>query len=396
MSAVIDQPTYTLQVAFNTGVPSWTTLPNLRSFAIGRGRNDELGAVQAGTLTLVVGNPTGDLSPDNAGGAYYPNILPVNPIRLQATYNAITYTLFRGFVQSWVPVDNTVMDGDVRIGAVDWFNLANLGVLNTSFAAAADEGARISAALALVDTRNLPTAIETGEEPLLASTLVNVGLLQHVGDVLAGERGLFFCAADGTITFHNRQHRFFTSRCSTSQGTFDQSRAAGALNYVALDYLYDDRYIANDIQVTASGSDGLHQFGDATSKTRYGVRSLAVQAPWMIAGQGDALAQWLLQGYKDAHPRVAAITVDSDANPSGLLPHQLGREIADRITVIKQSPGVLGISRDFWIEGVRHQFDAASGRGLLTTWQLSDPAVYGPQPFRLDVDTLDGPRPLGY
>lgn len=390
MAATIDQPVYTLEI----GLPSFTTIPNLRSFAIKRGRNDELGTIQAGTLDLVVGNPTGALSPDNAAGAYYGQLLPVNPIRLTATYNAISYVLFRGFVTSYQPVDNTVMDADVRISAVDFFNLASLGTLNTTFPEQ-DEGARIAAVLGQLNTRGLPQALDTGPETVLGATLVDVPALQHIADVLAGERGNFFCAADGTLTYHNRNHRFTATRSSTSQGTFGQSRAAVALNYVNLDYTYDDRFIYNDVRINTD-SEGQQVATDSASQTTYGRRTLTIQTPWIHAGQGYPLATFLLLSYKAAHARITGITLDSDANTTGLLPHLLGREIGDRITVQKANPGVLGINRDFWIEGVAHQWDAGSGRGHITTWLLSDPFSYGFTPFRLDTSVLDGTDLLTY
>lgn len=393
MSATIDRPAYTLEVAFNTGAPSWTTIPNLRSFAIKRGRNDELGAVQAGTLDVVVGNPTGALSPDNAAGPYYPNILPVNAIRLTATYGGTSYVRFRGFVQSWVPVDNTAVDSDVHISAVDFFNLAALGVLNASFPAQ-DEGARIGAVLDALDTRSLPRALDPGPENVLAATLVNVPALQHIADVLAGERGVFFCAADGTLTYHNRNRRFTATRSKTSQGTYGQSLAAGALNYVGLAYTYDDRYLYNEIRVTAP--DGEQVASDSASQTRYGRRVLTLNAPWLLPGQGATLASYLLLSYKAPHARLGGVALDSDANASGLLPKILSAEISDRVTVQKSGPGSVGLNRDFWIDGIQEAWDADGQGGHRATWLLSDPAAYGLTPFLLDSSLLDGTDTLAY
>lgn len=395
MSATVDRPTYLLEVAFNTGVPAWTAIPNIRHFALKRGRNDELGAIQAGTLDITVGNPTGALSPDNASGPYYPNILPVNAIRLTATYGGISYVRFRGFVQSWVPVDNTAVDSDVRIAAVDFFSLATLGLLNVTFPAQ-DEGARLGAVLDQLDTRNLPRALDSGPDTVLAATLVDVPALQHIADVLAGERGVFFCAGDGTLTYHNRNHNWAATRSSTSQGTFGQAQTAGALNYTALDYTYDDRYLYNEIRVTASNSDGLQLASDSASQTRYGRRTLALQVPWMVAGQAYSLATYLLLSYKAPHARIGGITLDSDANTSGLLPHILGREIGDRITVQKAAPGAYGINRDFWIEGIAESWDADGTAGHRATWLLSDPVAFGLTPFRVDVSVLDGADTLTY
>jgi len=397
MSATVDRPSLTLEVGFTTsgGSPVWTSVPNIRRYAIRRGRVDELGAVQAGTLDITVGNPTGALSPDNAASPYYPNITPVVAIRLTATYNSVAYVRYRGFVQSWTPVDNTVVDGDVQIAAVDFFNLAALGMIIGSFPAQ-DEATRIGAVLDRLDTRGLPRALDYGPETLLPVTLTNVSALQHIQDVIAQDRGLFFCAADGTLTYHNRYRRYTAARSHVSQATFGQSMAAGALNYTSMAYTYDDRYIYNEIIVVTTNADATQIASDTTSQGRYGRRSLTLQAPGVGVGQAFPLASFLLLSYKDAHARVGAITIDSDAGPAALLPHQLGREIGDRITIVRGNPGTLGINRDMWIEGVAETFDAAGSAGVVTTWNLSDPAAFGAPQFVLDTSLLDGTDTLVY
>jgi len=391
MAATIDAPAYTVEVDFGAG---YVTVPNLRTLWVKRGRQDQLADIQAGECVVLLGNPTGDLSPDNAGGSHYPNVEPLRPFRLSATYNALTYRLFTGYVQEWRPVDNTVVDSDVAIHAIDFFKQLNLATLTTSLPAQ-DEQARIGAVLDAVTTAGLTRNLDAGLEPVLAATLVQVKALRHIQEVLAGERGIFFVAGDGQLTFHNRHHRYVTAAGYTSQATFGQS--AGQLYYLGLEYVLDDQYIYNDIQVNPSGTgEGIQVAGDATSKGKYWPRTLGVDAPWLAAGQGATLAGWLLYCYKDKHPRMPSITLDAEANTAGLHPQQLGRELGDRITVLKSGPGSLGINRDLWIEGIEHSYDAGGARGLVTKWLLNDVGLGGPTPFRLQLSALNSGDVLIY
>lgn len=390
MSARIDAPTWLTELNFGAG---YVAVPKIRTLWVKRGRQDELGEIQAGECIVRMGNPGGDLSPDNAGGAYYPNVDLLRPFRLSATYNGITYRLFTGYVQSWTPLDNTQVDSDVIIHAVDFRKQLNLATLSTSFPRQ-DERARIAAVLDAVGTAGLARSLDEGNEDVLAATLDGVKALRHIQEVLDGERGQFFVAADGTLTFHNRHHRYENTSGNTAQATFGQ---ASGLPYLNLDYMLDDQYLYNDIRVSPSGTtEGVQASGDVASQGRYWPRTLSITAPWMIEGQAQDLAAWLLYTYKDKHPRAKSLLLDADANTAGLYPQQLGREIGDRIRVIKAGPGALGIDRQMWIEGIEHTYDAAGRQGLVTRWLLNDVGIGGPTPFRLSLSALNSGHVLIY
>jgi hypothetical protein len=397
-------PIYLFEI--NLPAPAgWTTVTGVRSMHIRRGRQDELATIQSGEAIAILDNNSGYFSPDNAASPFYPYVAPQRGIRLSMFYGGAVFYLFTGYIESVEPLDNTVMDADVRITARDWFSWAALHKLNTSFAAE-NEGTRIANVIAQVGAHGSTSDIATGPENLLAAALVDTVALTHINDVIAAERGLFFVAADGTLTYHNRHRRWSDADSTVSQATFAQPSAtganlpAGAFPYVASQYILDNRDIFNDIRVNATGTgEGEQATADATSQTTYGVRTLVINSPVMAENQALELAKWLLVAYKDPHARMQALTFDGDctgnAAPTSAWLQVGQREIGDRITVKRARPGTLGIDADFWIEGVEHVVrDGAAGHTV--TWQLSNVASQGTNPWQLDVSALDQTTNLRY
>jgi hypothetical protein len=97
----------TVEIAFGadplTASPTWTDVSaDVTDIEIGRrGRryfDDPVGNTIA---DFNLNNFNGDYTPSNTAGAYYPDVRPMNPIRVTAEYDAVTYPLYRGFVTGW-------------------------------------------------------------------------------------------------------------------------------------------------------------------------------------------------------------------------------------------------------------------------------------------------------
>jgi hypothetical protein len=110
----------------------------------GRGRQHELDRIEAGTAQITLRDPDRRFEPEHAAGAYYPFIVPMRRIRVQATHTAdstlmwgtdmltwggdelmwggdpVTYGRFYGFVERWPLVwPGSVGEAQVSIEAVD-------------------------------------------------------------------------------------------------------------------------------------------------------------------------------------------------------------------------------------------------------------------------------------
>jgi hypothetical protein len=375
------------------GNAPYVTIASARTFTITRGRQDELATIQPGTCSVLVDNNSGALSPEYASGPYYPYVLPLRLLRISAVWNSITYRLFTGYVQSYTPVDNTVVDADIQITAIDWLYVAQQAQLQATYPLQ-DDAARITAILTSLAAPNTSRSIDVGVDQVLPVVLgsptgaaTGPTAAQHIADVVAAEGGLFYVKGDGTLTYETRRTRLQQTRSQTSQATFGQT--APDLPYLlGSTYTLDDRDIRNDIRIRATGvvpAEVVSVASDPNSQAIYGVRTRAIDSAIMGPGQSQNMATAFLQRYKDPHPRFNTITVDGDASDN-LWPHMLGREISDRITVKKDVPGHLSFNRDMWIEGIRMSENPETG--MQVTWQLSDATPVGVTPWRLGSGQL--------
>lgn len=70
----------------------------VKSHYIERGKNQERGNNQAGTLDLILNNSDKRFSPPYAAGPLYGKIRPWLPVRVRATVNGDTQTVYTGFI----------------------------------------------------------------------------------------------------------------------------------------------------------------------------------------------------------------------------------------------------------------------------------------------------------
>lgn len=367
-------PTMVSRVAFATApyavTPTWSDISSeFISASIRRGRMHELDRIEAGIAIIVLKNESGNYWPDNAGGAYYPNIKPRKRINLRATYGGTTYDLFTGFTERWKPG----WRGKVGKAAIVTLSCADLikplsGSLLNDGAGYAQEKSDVRVGNVLDDI-NWPAAdrdLNAGQSNMIASgALANIKAMSHLFLVQWSEAGYLFIAGDGDVQFHDR-HARLKSPYTTSQAIFGDD--AGENKYYTIEFSFDDEFIKNDIRIEREG--GTEQVAaDATSKTDYGLCSLS-RTGLLMTTDSEALsqAQYFLKRYKDAVLRAKSITIYADRDPANLYPKVLNYDIGTRITVRLNQASV---DKDYHIEGIQHDIDAI-GRTWRCKWQLSD------------------------
>jgi hypothetical protein len=107
------------------GSTSWTDESSkARGFSTKRGRNDETGTFQPGTATITLDNRDRRFDPNYAAGALFGNLLPMRRVRIKATYNAVTYDVWSGFIDD-IPqaYDRGNKDATVTISCTDGFKV---------------------------------------------------------------------------------------------------------------------------------------------------------------------------------------------------------------------------------------------------------------------------------
>jgi hypothetical protein len=153
------------------------------------------------------------------------------------------------------------------------------------------------------------------------------------------------------------------------------------LSYTGLAYLgvgraADDTTLANDIQVTAANSSNLQEAQDGASIARYLFPRSYARSDVLLTSDAEALtyAQWVLYVSLAGADRFDTLTVTPLRDP-GLWAQVLGREIGDRITIIRNPPGMAAITKDVFIRGITHTVDYSSFTWQ-TQWDLDDASRY--------------------
>lgn len=337
-------PTLTVEIAFATdplATPTYTDVSAyVRGLAIRRGRNHELDRIEAGTLRLTLNNRDRRFDPANASSPYYPNVIPMRRIRVSATWDSNTYRLFTGFIQDWPMSWQGVKDAEVDLSAVDGFAvLARAEILNANWPAEAS-GARVARVLTEIGWPAGERTLDTGQSDVVAldntSNGQHVNALQHIQDVVTTERGIFFMDGQGYATFHDR-HRRLKSPYLTSQATFGDNGTT-ELPYVDLRMSYEVDEVRNDVHVKASGSSTTQVADDATSISKYLIRTYNLDTLLTSDSQASDLATFLLAKYKDPFLRVNQMTLNGRMS-GDVLEQALSRELGDKITVVRRPPG---------------------------------------------------------
>lgn len=364
----------TFRIAFASApmaaAPTWTTLnpQDVMQFEIKRGRQFQLNRIEAGQATIVLYNDSGKYWPDKATGPFSGNIKPGKRVNIRATYNAITYDLFTGFIDTWTPAFVS-MGGKGPIIVVRCLDLQNnmaRYLLNNAGEAQELSGTRVGNVLDEIGWPAADRDLDAGQGDVIATGVqANINSMEHLFTVQDTELGIVFVKPNGYVEFQDR-HARVKSPYYTSQATFGDDPAEES--YVDLVMDMDSKEILNDVRITRSG--GTEQAeSDATSQTDYGKRSLSRTGLLMPTNlEASYQARHLLSLYKDAAMRVRAITIRPQGDPASLWPKVLTFDLSTRIT-LRFDPAA--IDWDYHLEGITHKADAVRGTWE-TRWELSN------------------------
>ena len=348
--------------------PVWTDVTQyVRQFDISRGRSRVLEKVKAGQATVVFDNNDSRFTPENTSGPYSPNVRVMTPIRIQAVHNAVTYDLFRGFVEAWPLVVAVQTDNVVPAKCIDAFRL--LASFEDDWTEAADRsGNRIDA---ILDTVGWPAGwrdIDVGQHFVLA--LLAGDFNTALGEIQRAElveQGLFWIAGNGDATFRDSYTRLDTTSISA---TFSDD--GSDVGYADLQLNYDDVQMWNAATVTREGGEEQVATGSAASQGDYGKRNMHLSGTaHRTDGEARALADWIVAEYKDVRLRASRVVLKPQEDPSVIWPQALGLEFWDRVNVERTGPSSSTVDKDCFVEGVDHHVTMVGRRAWVTTFSLS-------------------------
>ena len=370
--AWFDSVTLTVECAFSTAplavTPTWT---DISAYVMGidliqGGRATGLDQFAPGTLRLTLNNSDRRFDPLYSSGAYYPNVLPRKKIRVRATYSAVTYDLWCGYVDGWPTTyepSNTL--AICNVNATDGFKIlarARLPITGVAVGAQETVAARIGR---LLDYAAWPAADRTldADSPTLIALVPNGQTVQSEMYAAAnGDLGQLFITPDGKFVY--RGHRWQLGNNLTASATFGD--AAGELPYADLTPTFDDAQIFNRCTATATvgplATATTYDVSDATSITAYGESNRALgQSQVYNSDVMQNTVEWVVARYKDAVLRVDQVMVTPRSSAASLFPVILAAQVGTRWT-LKRRPQNVGsaISQDVIVESVAHRIGLAT------------------------------------
>ena len=343
--------------------------------SIRRGRNRITSKFEPGTADVVLYDQNGDWNPSNTSGAYYPNLLPLRQVIIQATYASSTYYLFAGFIQSY---DTGFWQGNedvsrVTLRCVDGFRLLAGALVTTVTGATAgqDSGTRVNK---ILDQIGFPLSlrnIDTGDSTLQADPGTSRNTLDALQQVENSEFGGIFLDAQGQVNFKNRTAMINTP--STAAWTFADNGTN--ISYTNAEVAFDDTTLLNSVTVTRVGGTA-QTASDQNSIDKYFLHS-GVRSDILVQTNTEALnqAKAILATRKDPEPRIDSIQINlyDDTNPNKPL-SGIDTELLDGVTVTKTMPGSSSITQSSVVIGIHHDVTKSSWKTTLFT---SEPLLSG-------------------
>lgn len=328
---------------------------------------------EPGTATVVLRNEDRRFDPTNTAGPYVTagvtQVEPMRPIRVRATWNGVSYPLWRGYIDEWrIGYDGpnvstatvTCFDAFTVFASYDRTAIAAVGAGETS-------GARVGRILDSVGWPSADRVVATGKSTVQATTLAD-NVLTELLLTSDSELGELYIDAEGHVVFRDRHAALTDTRSNTSQATFGDLSPELRYADVAIDYSRSSLY--NLITIGRAGGTA-QTVENAASRTAYLTRTYR-RTDLIMESDTEAASQatFLLGQAAEPELRFSSMVVKPrrDSDGAGLLfPQALGRLIGDRITVKRRPPGGGAvISRDVFVRGIEHRIAAGA-----TDWETT-------------------------
>jgi len=349
-----------------------------------RGRNAQADQFQTGTLSLRIVDQNGDFNPQNPSGPYYNLLTPMRKVQITATYGAVTYPIFSGFITSYTTTTPKNANDVVytTIQAVDAFRLAQNAQISTVAGTSAGQlsGARINALLDAISWPNSMRDVDAGLTTMQADPGTARTSLAAMQTVEISEYGALYVDAAGSFVFQDRSVTA-SSTGATPTVFNDNGTDIGYFNAV---WRLDDTLVYNSASVTRTG--GTAQVAiNQPSIDKYFVHSYNQQNLLM---ETDAVALDYAQAYvasrAETSIRCDAIQLDlyTDNYNTGIIA-ALSLDYFDPVTITTNQPGASTLTKTLQVFGVAMSISPNSWKTTLTTLEpiidgfILDSAIYG-------------------
>ena len=333
-----------------------------------RGRNALADQFQTGQLTLRIVDQNGNFNPSNPSGPYYELLTPMKKVQISATYGATTYSLFSGFITSYVntqPKDATEV-AYTTIQAVDAFRLFQNAQVSTITGATAGDlsGTRINQILDQIDWPTTMRDVDAGLTTMQADPGTARTSLSAMETVATSEYGSIYVNTDGEFVFQDR-----AVTAGSIGGTVTTFNDDGTgIPYANANWKLDDDLIFNSAQISRAGGSPQTAINQP-SIDKYFIHSYNLQDLLM---QTDAVALDYARAYvaSRAETQVRCYGIELDlytSNYNAGIIAALGLDFFDPVRIVTTQPGGSTLDNTLQIFGVATSITPNSFRVFFTT-----------------------------
>jgi hypothetical protein len=332
-----------------------------------RGRSAQADEFQTGSLTLRIVDQNGNFNPQNPNSPYFGNLTPMRKVAISATYNAVTYPIFSGFITSYTTTTPRNANDVVytTITAVDAFRLAQNAQISTVTGATAQlSGTRVNKILDQIAWPTTMRDVDAGLTTLQADPGTARTTLAALTTVANSEYGAIYVGKNGYFVFQDR-----TVTASSVAGTpvvfNDNGTDIGYSNAV---WRLDDTLVFNQANVTRTGGT-VQSATNQASIDKYFAHTYN-QQDLLMATDADALnyARAYVASRAETSIRCDAIELDlyTDNYDAGITA-ALDLDFFDPVTITTNQPGNSTLTKTLQVFGIDMSITPNKWRCVLTT-----------------------------
>jgi hypothetical protein len=340
---------------------------------------------QSGTATVRITDENGDWNPQNTSSPYYPNLVPLRSIIIEAELSGTVYPIFKGYITEYrytYPKDQEI--GYVDLICSDAFRLVFNSNVTTVTGAVAGEGTgtRVDK---ILDTIGWPTSarsIMTGDTLCQADPATTRTALAAIETATFTEQGGFYFDKGGNAVFKSRT--FVYESAADTPTVFSNAVGSTDIPYAGITFALDDKTIVNQATVTRTGGTAQTSLNQ-DSIDKYFLHSITANDMLM---QTDAEALDLANNFvgsrKETSVRIESITLDLVTLGYGAgVTAALALDYFDPMQITNVNVAGTSIVKTLQCQGIAHSITPNTWITTLTTQEnvldgfILDSTLYG-------------------
>ena len=340
---------------------------------------------QSGTATVRITDENGWWNQQNTSSPYYPNLVPLRSIVIEANYSGTVYPIFKGYITEYLytyPKDQEI--GYVDLVCSDAFRLVFNSNVTTVTGAVAGEGTgtRVGRILDTIGWPSSSRSIMTGNTLCQADPGTTRSALQAIETATFTEQGAFYFDKGGNAVFKDRD--FVYESPALPPTVFSNATGSTAIPYAGITFALDDKTIVNQATVTRMG--GTPQTSsNADSIAKYFLHSITANDMLMQTDQEALdLASNFVASRKETTLRIETITLDLVTLGYGAgVTAALDLDYFDPMQITNVNVAGTTIVKTLQCQGIAHSITPNTWRTTLTTQEnvldgfILDSTLYG-------------------